>query len=424
MAADTKQIYVYEHWSSAKPRLLGCLFVDRIRGEEHFSFEYDTGFLRSLSSAFILDPELYFYQGRQYSNTKQAFGVFADSAPDRWGRMLLNRREQLWAAKEGRKPRKLNESDYLLGVYDKTRMGALRFSFEQGGTFLADDKELAVPPWIALRSLEEASREFEKDENALNGKWLERLIRPGSSLGGARPKANVQDVDGSLWIAKFPSKHDENNAGAWEKVVHDLAAECGLNVVQARLEVFSELGSTFLVKRFDRDGERRLHFASAMTVLGKTDGASFADGTSYLDLAAFIRAYGARPQSDLTELWKRIVFEMVVSNTDDHLRNHGFILTPDGWVLSPMFDVNPDPSGDSLSLGITEESNLISIDLAIESAGYYGISRDTACKLADEICSIVCERWERLAKSCDLSRSQIELMRPAFTESVWRAKKR
>ena len=419
MAAETKQIYVYEHWGSDEPRLLGCLFADTIRGTVHFSFEYDTGFLDSLRSAFILDPELNLYRGRQYSNTKPVFGVFADSSPDRWGRMLLNRREQLLAIKEGRKPRKLSESEYLLGVYDKTRMGALRFALEPDGPFLSDDKELAVPPWTTLRSLEEASREFEKDENALNGKWLERLIRPGSSLGGARPKATVQNVDGSLWIAKFPSRHDENNTGAWEKVVHDLAVECGLNVPEARLEAFSDLGSTFLVKRFDRNGEKRLHFTSAMTALGKSDGASFADGTSYLDIASFIRAYGAQPQSDLTELWKRIVFEMAVSNTDDHLRNHGFLLTSNGWVLSPMYDVNPNPLGDSLSLGVTQESNLISIDLAIESAGYYGISHDTARKLAGEICAVVHGRWERLAKANSLGRAQIELMRPAFIESAW-----
>ena len=422
MTNESKQIYVYEHWSSEEPRLLGSLFVDMVRGAEHFSFEYDPGFLGTLDSAFILDPELALYRGRQYSNTKPVFGVFADSSPDRWGRMLLNRREQLLAIKEGRKPRKLTESDYLLGVYDKTRMGALRFSMEQGGPFLSNDEAFAVPPWTTLRSLEEASREFEKDRNALEGKWLERLIRPGSSLGGARPKATVQDVDGSLWIAKFPSRHDANNTGAWEKVVHDLAAICGLDVAEARLEDFSDLGSTYLVKRFDRDDERRVHFTSAMTVLGKTDGASFAEGVSYLDIVSFIRAYGARPQNDLVELWKRIVFGMAVSNTDDHLRNHGFLLTSDGWALSPMYDVNPDPVGDSLSLGVTQESNLISIELAIESAGYYGISHDAACKLADEICSKVHENWERLARSCALSKTQIELMRPAFTESAWRGR--
>ena len=421
MASEEKQIFVYEHWSSSEPRLLGSLFANTTRGTEHFSFEYDTHFLHALSYPLVFDPELNLYEGRQYPRTKPIFGIFTDSSPDRWGRMLLSRREQILAAKEGRKPRRLSESDYLLGVYDQARMGALRFSLNRGGPFLANDEELAVPPWTTLRTLEEASREFEKGENALIEKWLERLIRPGSSLGGARPKATVQDVDGSLWIAKFPSRTDENNAGAWEKVVHDLAAECGLNVAEARVEEFSDLGSTFLVKRFDRDGDRRLCFTSAMTVLGKTDGASFADGTSYLDLASFIRAHGAQPQNDLTELWKRIVFEMAVSDTDDHLRNHGFILTPDGWVLSPMYDVNPEPTGDSLSLGVTHESNMINIDLAIDAAGYYGISNNTAIRIADEICSTVRGRWERLAKLYGLSRSQIELMRPAFMESAWKS---
>ena len=217
----------------------------------------------------MLDPDLALYKGRQYPINKNTFGIFADSSPDRWGRVLMQRREKFLADKEGRKPRKLLDSDYLLGVYDETRMGAIRFRLDDDGPFLSDDKEAAAPPWATLRSLEEASRQFEKDENTLEEKWLRQLIRPGSSLGGARPKATVQAVDGSLWIAKFPSKHDDNNTGAWEKVTHDLARMCGLDVPESRLETFSKLGSTFLVKRFDRDGERRIHFASAMTMLGK-----------------------------------------------------------------------------------------------------------------------------------------------------------
>ena len=297
-------------------------------------------------------------------------------------------------------------------------MGALRFALEEGRPFLSDDSDLAVPPWTTLRSLEEASREFEKDRNALEGKWLERLLRPESSLGGAHPKATVQDVDGSLWIAKFPSKHDENNTGAWEMVTPDLAVLCGIDVPEARLQTFSELGSTYLVKRFDCDGGRRIHFTSAMTALGKTDGASFAGGVTYLDIVSFLRAYGANPQKDLQELWKRIVFSMAVSNTDDHLRNHEFLLTDDGWRLSPMYDVNPEPLGDTLSLGVTQESNLISVELAIESAFYYGIEPEEAHKLADEICDTVRFNWERLARSFGIGRGSIELMRPAFLASM------
>ena len=363
----------------------------------------------------MLDPDLSLYKGRQYPINKNTFGIFADSSPDRWGRVLMQRREKFLADKEGRKPRKLLDSDYLLGVYDETRMGAIRFSLEDGGPFLSDDKETAAPPWATLRALEEASRQFEKDENTLEEKWLKQLIRPGSSLGGARPKATVQAVDGSLWIAKFPSKHDDNNTGAWEKVVHDLARMCGLNVPESRLETFSKLGSTFLVKRFDRDGDRRIHFASAMTMLGKVDGASAEDGTGYLELVSFLRSNGAAPKMDLVELWKRIVFNMAVSNTDDHLRNHGFILTQTGWRLSPLYDVNPIPYGEYLALNVSEDDSSIDFDLAIDTAEYYGISEKEAERIVKEISTTVRENWEKLAANYGISRGSIEKMRPAFS---------
>ena len=220
-------------------------------------------------------------------------------------------------------------------------MGAIRFKLDKDGPFLSDDSKTPTPPWTSLRTLEEASRQFENDESGLEQKWINQLIKPGSSLGGARPKATVLDTSGNLWIAKFPSKHDDVNVGAWEKVTHDLARLCGLDVPESMLIDFSKYGSTFLVRRFDRNGAARIHFASAMTMLGKTDGASAADGSSYLELVSFIKANGAAPKRDLTELWKRIVFNMAVSNTDDHMRNHGFILKADGWHLSPLYDVTP-----------------------------------------------------------------------------------
>ena len=410
-----KIIYVYENWSGDTPVKLGKLYVDQARGSEQYAFEYDEAWLTTSRFAFVLDPDLSLYKGRQYPIDKNTFGIFSDSAPDRWGRLLMQRREKLVADKEGRKPKKLLDSDYLLGVYDETRMGAIRFCTEDGGPFLSADREMAAPPWARLRNLEEASRQFEKDESSVDNKWLRQLIGPGSSLGGARPKATVQALDGSLWIAKFPSKHDDNNTGAWEKVVHDLARMCGLNVPESRLETFSKLGSTFLVKRFDRDGSRRIHFASAMTMLGKTDGASSSDGTSYLELVSFLRANGASPKTDLVELFRRVVFNMAVSNTDDHLRNHGFILTRTGWRLSPLFDVNPIPYGEYLSLNVSEEDSSINFDLAIDTAEYYGISDNEAKKITEEISATVRDNWERLAVSRKLSRDSIERMRPAFS---------
>lgn len=414
MAINQKTIFVYDDFSTDQPVLMGSLYVNVIKGGESYSFEYDKGWLKKTGLTLTLDPELMPYSGRQYPTGKNIFGLFADASPDRWGRVLMNKRERILAEKEGRKPSKLYDSDYLLGVYDETRMGGIRFKVNQEGPFLSDDNETAAPPWATLRTLEEASRNFENDETGLTEKWLNQLIKPGSSLGGARPKATVVDTKDQLWIAKFPSKNDENDTGAWEIVAHDLAELCGLNVPEAKLEKFSPLGSTFLIKRFDRLGSKRVHFASAMTLLGKKDGASAADGSSYLDIAAFIKSYGAQPKKDLIELWKRIVFNMAVTNTDDHLRNHAFILTDKGWILSPLYDVNPVPYGDELSLNVDEDDNSISIDLAVQTAVKFGISKSDAEAVAEDILQIVRDNWERTAAGYALTRRQIEEMRPAF----------
>ena len=416
MASIQKKIFVYENWSMPSPNRIGILYIDSSKGRENYSFEYDARWLQTNPYAVVLDPDLSMYNGRQYAPIdKSMFGLFADSSPDRWGRVLMKRREAAQAKKEERKPRELRESDFLLGVYDEARMGALRFKTDEEGAFLSNDKDMATPPFANLRAIEEAARVFENDENALEEKWLKQLIGPGSSLGGARPKATVQDTDGSLWIAKFPSKHDEVDSGAWEIVVHDLAEMCGLDVPKAKLEKFSKFGSTFLVKRFDRDGDKRIHFASAMTMLGKTDGASGVDGTGYLDIVSFIKSNGAEPNNDLKELWKRIVFNMAVSNTDDHLRNHGFILTSDGWHLSPLYDVNPVPYGDELSLNVSEDDCSINIELAIETAEYYNMSVEEARTAAAKICETVREHWKALAIKYGINRSNIEYMNPAFS---------
>lgn len=415
MSIEQKPIYVYDDFSFEEPLLMGMLYVDVIRGGESYSFEYNQEWLKKTNLLVDLEPELMAFSGRQYPSSRNIFGLFADASPDRWGRVLMNKRERILAEKENRKPRKLYDSDYLLGVYDETRMGGIRLKLDEEGSFLADDKESAVPPWATLRTLEEASRNFENDETGLAERWLNQLIRPGSSLGGARPKATVVDTNGQLWIAKFPSKNDENDTGAWEVVVHDLACLCNLNAPEAKVEKFSKLGSTFLIKRFDRVGKKRIHFASAMTLLDQVDGASAVDGSSYLDIAAFIKANGANPRGDLIELWRRIVFNMAVSNTDDHLRNHAFLLTSMGWILSPLYDVNPVPYGDELALNVSENDNRISLDLAITTAPRFGIKEVEAKKYAEEIMQVVGSNWEKLAVKYGMSRGQIEDMRPAFS---------
>ncbi|MGN0483600.1 MAG: type II toxin-antitoxin system HipA family toxin [Lachnospiraceae bacterium] len=295
--SDEKIIYVYADFLSYHNELIGRLYASGTKGREFYSFEYDEEWL--LHGGRFLDPDLQLFKGRQYINDdKNIFGLFADSCPDRWGRLLMKRREAIRAKKVNEKPRKLLESDFLLGVYDQARMGGLRFRTEIDGDFLSNDKEFATPPWTSLRKLEQATAGFENDDSGLEEKWLKQLIAPGSSLGGARPKASVMAPDGSLWIAKFPSKNDEQNIGAWEMVVHDLAVMCRLDVPEAKLEKFSKLGSTFLVKRFDREGEQRIHFSSAMTMLGKKDGSGAVDGSSYLEIVSFLRANGASPKKD------------------------------------------------------------------------------------------------------------------------------
>ena len=409
-----KNIYVFADFLSFHNEFLGTVHVSQTKGREFYSFEYDEQWLAK--DAMLLDPDLQWYRGRQYiSDNKQAFGFLSDSAPDRWGRRLMNRREELRAKKGGEKPVKLMESDYLLGVFDESRMGGLRFKTDPDGEYVSNDTDFATPPWTSLRELEQAATEFEKNETSDNDFWLKQLLAPGSSLGGARPQASVLAPDGSMWIAKFPSKHDEFDSGAWEMVVHELALLCGINVPEARAEVFSSLGTTFLVKRFDRAGKERIHFSSAMTMLGKSDGADATDGSSYLEIVSFLKANGANPKQDLIQLWKRIVFGMAVSNTDDHFRNHGVLLTNNGWILSPMYDVNPDVFGEFLSLNVDSDNSAIDLNLAIEASKYYGITKADAASLADEIVHKVDNNWRALAGKYGISHSEAERMSPAFS---------
>ena len=410
----SKKIYVYECFFTDTSNLMGYLYVDVVRGTESYSFEYNKEWLNNNSINFI-DPDLSFYNGRQYPIEKEIFGLFSDSVPARWGRIFMERKESIIAEAEQRKPNKLFDSDFLLGVYDETRMGAIRFKLEENGDFISSDKSMPTPPWKSLRELEDIALKIDSNET-IKDEWLNILIKPGSSLGGARPKANVYDEKGNLWIAKFPSKNDEYNVGAWEKVASALAKMCGLNVPESRLERFSKYGDTFIVKRFDRNKEKRIHYSSAMTMLGKTDGASSKDGSSYLDIVSFIKSFGSNPKEDIIELWKRIVFNIAISNTDDHLRNHGFILDRSGWRLSPLFDINPVPYGNELSLLIDNVNSIISVDIAIEASKYYGLSKDEAKEIAFNILKIVNDNWRKLALKFNISCGEIRIMEPAFNE--------
>lgn len=413
-----KEILVYADWKGLKenPTLLGKLYSTIVRGNEIFSFEYSEGWLRS-KFAQVIDPDLGLFSGPHYLNdNKNNFGIFLDSSPDRWGRVLMKRREAILAKEEKRQEKTLMESDFLLGVFDENRVGGLRFKVSEDGQFLNQDRSLAAPPWTSITELQEASLRYEKDDDIVDSehqKWLNILMAPGSSLGGARPKASVMDNNGDLWIAKFPSINDTKDVGGWEMVVHTLAARCGLNVAEAKVEKFANRYHTFLVKRFDREKNDRIHYASAMTMLGYTDNRDSHAGASYLELVEFLSKSGARVNEDLEELWKRIVFSISVSNTDDHLRNHGFILTEKGWTLSPAYDINPNEMGTGLSLNISENDNSLEYDLALEVAEYFRLKKDKAEEIINDIKSKVSE-WKTVADKYGISKTEQTTMEKAF----------
>lgn len=419
MAKGAKQrsIFVYADWMSlGQPTLMGILHSTHVRGKEVFSFEYDNSWLKS-QNVFSLDPDLQLYSGPQYlRDEKSNFGLFLDSSPDRWGRVLMDRREAALARQEERRPKTFFETDYLLGVFDGHRMGALRFKEKVDEDFLNNNKEMASPPWTSIRELEQACLKLEEgDEDDIEKlKWLNLLIAPGSSLGGARPKASVLDEKRHLWIAKFPSKKDDHDVGAWEMVVHDLALKAGLNVAESKTGKFYSSKHTFLTKRFDRTARgERIHFASAMTLLGYADGSNYEAGVSYLELAEFIIRHGAQVNEDLEELWRRIVFYICVSNTDDHLRNHGFLLTGSGWTLSPAYDINPVDKATGLSLNISEKDNSLNLDLAIEVAPYFRVSAKRANEIKDKIVNVVGD-WSISAEQMGIAKSERSRMSGAF----------
>jgi serine/threonine-protein kinase HipA len=419
MKSEQTKIWVYADWNfMEEAQVMGILTSQRVRGKEIFSFEYTEAWLNNQNPILSLDPHLGFYTGKHYlPEEKNNFGIFLDSSPDRWGRLLMRRREAWQAKNEQRAERTLSESDFLLGVFDSHRMGGVRFKLREDGPFMNDQKKMATPPWTSLRELEHASLQLERDD-AMNdpeyAQWLSVLIDPGSSLGGARPKASVVDDKGNLWIAKFPSSRDEKNTGAWEMVLHELAKACGIHVSEARLQKFSGRHPTFLSKRFDRtEDQRRIHFASAMTLLGLQDGADHVDGVGYLDLVGFIMQHSPEAKEDLEQLWRRMAFNILVSNTDDHLRNHGFILTPLGWRLSPAYDMNPNEMGNGLTLNISENNNELDISLALETAHLYQLKKDRAEGILKEMRHEI-STWRAVAKKFGISSSEMEQTKRAF----------
>jgi len=401
----------------SEPQSVGTLTASPTRGKEVFAFEYEKSWITG-PHRFQIDPELFLFEGRFHPTAEtENFGAFLDSSPDRWGRTLMLRREAQRAKMEKRKVNTLLPSDYLLGVFDKNRMGGLRFKVD--GVFKDDDRTYAAPPWTTLRELETASLKLEEErieDDPKFAEYLKLLFAPGSSLGGARPKASVLDPHGNLWIAKFPSKEDTKDVGGWEAVVYELAVKCGLTVPLAKAEKFANKHHTFLVKRFDRlPDEKRIHFSSAMTLLQHKDGDNHESGASYLELVDFIISNGApsKVNRDLEELWRRIAFSIAVSNSDDHLRNHGFLLSEEGWELSPAYDINPNEMAAGLSLNISAESNALDFDLVKSVAEDFRVDPKRAEEIIAKIKSEV-SLWEKVAEHFGISRSERQRMERAF----------
>ena len=411
-------IEVWADWYfMPEPQRIGVLTASITRGKEVFSFEYDQKWIQG-EFKFQIDPKLQLFSGKFYAPDElESFGVFLDSSPDRWGRTLMLRREALLAKEEERAVKTLMASDYLLGVYDQTRMGGVRFKMD--GPFLDDHKKNPTPPWTSIRELEQASLFLENAGSEDDPKFsaqLKLLFAHGSPLGGARPKASVLDPQGHLWIAKFPSLDDLKDVGAWEAVVYEMAKKCGINASEAKAQKFANKHHTFLTKRFDRTSDgKRIHFASAMTLLEHKDGNNYQSGASYLELVDFIISKGApsKVSRDLEELWRRIVFSIAVSNSDDHLRNHGFLISKEGWELSPAYDINPNEQADGLSLNISYDSNALDYDLAKSVAQDFRLTSKKADEILIKVKSEV-SLWKSIASKYGIGRSEQERMEKAF----------
>jgi serine/threonine-protein kinase HipA len=404
-----KEVLVYVDLQGT-PQLVGRLWARMRKDRESATFEYDKDWLAH-SERFSLEPALKLGPGPFHTpSDKPLFGAIGDSAPDRWGRVLMRRAERRRAEREGQTPRTVREIDYLLMVDDEARQGALRFAEREGGPFLAEHGPTKIPPLIELPRLLSAAEHVLSDTDS--DEDLRLLLAPGSSLGGARPKASVRDRDGHLLIAKFPNKGDEVNTVLWEAVALTLAAKAGIPVPAWRLETVADR-PVLLLRRFDREEGTRVPFLSAMSMLDAKDN----ETRSYLEFVDILRQHGAAPKEDMHALWRRIVFSILISNTDDHLRNHGFLWAgPAGWRLSPAYDLNPVPTDIKprvLTTAIDLEDGTASLKLALEVASYFELAADEARKIAAEVGKAV-STWRKVAAKFGVTAAEIGRMASAF----------
>ena len=412
-----RKIYVYADFDWLKTAVLvGELGYESLRGTDSYSFCYDHNWLRQYSDLY-LSADINNYTGLQFTQPdRDIFGCFGDALPDRWGRLLLNRREQIRAQEEKRPVRKLSSYDYLLGIDDYSRMGGFRFKESPDGEFINCDATLRIPPLTDIQVLVAASMEVEKseDRNLLpDKKWLLQLVHPGTSLGGARPKAGVLNEEGDLCVAKFPSRNDEYDIGLWEHLSHLLAKEAGVEAAETRAITAGEKYHTLLSKRFDRttDGHRR-HFASAMTLLGLTDGCNAQTGNGYLDIVDFILQHCCNVEANLRQLYRRVAFSIAIGNSDDHFRNHGFLLTPKGWTLAPAYDLNPT-FNDHQSLLINATTNRSDLQLLLASSEEYMIGKEEATRIIEEVKDGV-SQWRSMATRLGIAKREMDLFAQVF----------
>jgi len=410
MSHQDNALEVWLDCDLGQPCLVGTLAHDR----GQIRFHYERGWLRD-ARAFALDPDLSLDEAPFFPKLELGnFGIFLDSTPDRWGQTLMKRREALQAKDEKRTPRTLYAWDFLIGVQDFTRQGALRFRLAGTEEFLGNEK-MAAPPSTTLRELDAVAYQLSSrridDLDALR-KWLSVLVAPGASLGGARPKANFTEADGSLWIGKFPARDDDRDVGAWELVVHGLALKAGVDVPAAKAVRLNNEFHTFCVQRFDRANGARRFYASAMTLLRKEQ----SEGTSYLELAQFLRSKGdgAHADADLEQLFRRVAFNVAVGNRDDHLRNHGFILGATGWRLAPAFDVNPNIDKAEHVLNIDDVDNRPSLQTVLTTAAFYGLTDERGKQIIEEVACAV-DGWESRARQAGIARGDVELTAGAFS---------
>ena len=406
-----KRITVYADFDFlTSPQEIGTLGYERVRSNDHFVFEYSREWLKQhggilLSGDLLNVPSLQHPRGND-----NVFAFVKESCPDRWGRLLLDRRERMMAHQEGRPKRMLTNYDYLIGIEDFTRMGGIRYKEEESDGYINAGAKFLVPPIESLGALCDACHEIERAEerNELpEQRWLDQLIDPGTSLGGARPKANVVDADGKLYVAKFPSKKDLENTELIEHFSHRLAAKAGINVANTRTIKILKGRDILLSERFDRTAEgRRIHFASAMSLLGLGDGAGSGTGNGYLDIADFILRGCTDVHRNLRELYRRVAFNVLFGNTDDHFRNHGFLLTPKGWTLSPAYDINPGTKSHQCLLidAYTEESD---INALLSASKNYMIERLEAEEIVEEVRAAIRD-WRKTAAELQMPINLLE----------------